>query len=188
MINFFDEILPDEYVESVFTIDLDKLWQSGKRLILSDLDNTLVPWNHPHVPDSLARWYEKAAHLGFKLCIVSNNRGKRVAEFGDRMGIEAIGTARKPRPDAFEEAMHRFGYPAEETVMLGDQLFTDIRGGNRCGIYTILVVPIDKREWWGTRINRMIERLVMRTVLRHSLQPPAGPTRRHEPDGRNNRG
>ncbi len=62
--------------------------------------------------------------------------------------------------------MQQFGARPEETAMIGDQLLTDIRGGNRCGLYTILVMPINPREWWGTKLNRGIEWLLLRTVLR----------------------
>jgi len=170
--NWFTQLTPDEYVASVYDIDLDKLWQQGKRLILTDLDNTLVPWNDGSVPEELAAWLIAAKSFGFDVCIVSNNKGSRVAAFSRLSGIAAVGSARKPRPTAFQQLLDEYGRTPSETVMLGDQLFTDIRGGNCCGLYTVLVLPISPREWWGTRMVRQIEHIAMRQLIRKGLQVP----------------
>jgi HAD superfamily phosphatase (TIGR01668 family) len=164
--------MPDEYVASIYEIDLDRLRAQGKRLLLCDLDNTLVPWNHPDPPDALADWLRTARRAGFDVCIVSNNRGPRVEGFSRRSGLPAIAEAGKPRRRGFERAMRRFGCGPQETVMVGDQLFTDIRGAKRCGIYTILVLPLNPREWWGTRILRGFERVALRLLARHGLPVP----------------
>ncbi|MCL6631053.1 MAG: YqeG family HAD IIIA-type phosphatase [Alicyclobacillus herbarius] len=172
MPKLWTNFMPDEYVESVYAIDLDKLYQDGRRLLLTDLDNTLVPWNDEVIPDELVAWYARVTRLGFELCIVSNNRGVRVVEFAERLGARAIAAARKPKPDAFLSAMQATGVTPQQTVMVGDQLFTDIRGARRLGIYTILVLPISEREWWGTRFTRVAERLVFRGLERRGLVRP----------------
>lgn len=172
---WLENMMPDEYVTSIEQIDLDRLWRVGCRLILTDLDNTLVPWNHPSVPDKLSGWLQNALDRGFEVCIVSNNHGPRVAAFARRVQLDFVAGARKPRPTAFVEAMHRHGRVATETVMIGDQLFTDVQGGNRAGLYTILVVPIDRNEWWGTKMVRTAERVVMRILVRRGLTIPENP-------------
>lgn len=169
--------MPDEYVASVAEIDLDRLWQEGRRLILTDLDNTLVPWNHPGVPDNLSRWLKTAGDIGFHVCIVSNNKGPRVRAFAEAIGVPYLAAAKKPKPDAFLEGMRRFSVSPAEAVMVGDQLLTDIQGGNRAGLYTILVLPINPQEWWGTSVVRRIERLVMHALIRRGLQVPQRPNR-----------
>ncbi|MCL6515970.1 YqeG family HAD IIIA-type phosphatase [Alicyclobacillus sp.] len=172
MSSFWERWMPNEFVASVHEIDLTRLRRAGRRLILCDLDNTLVPWNDPDVPEDLRSWIARGQAMGFTFCIVSNNRGPRVQRFAEKTGLPHIAAARKPKPEAFEEAMRRFSARPEETVMVGDQLLTDVRGGNRCGAYTILVAPIHPREWWGTRLVRIAERFVMRRLLRRGLQVP----------------
>lgn len=172
MANWLQQITPDEYVASIYDIDLDKLWNMGKRYILTDLDNTLVPWNDPGVPESLLRWLEAARERGFKACILSNNSGPRVEAFALRFGIAFVAKARKPRQTGFQAALRQLDASAKETVMIGDQLFTDIRGGKRCGLFTILVLPISPKEWWGTRIVRQFERYAMRRLRRAGLKVP----------------
>lgn len=166
------KLRPDEYVSSIYDIDLDKLWQAGYRLVCSDLDNTLVAWNHPDVSSDLAQWFEHAKQRGFELCIISNNKGPRVKLFAERAGIAYIAAANKPKPDAFRQALTMFGKTADETVMIGDQLFTDIQGGNLAGLHTILVLPIHPREWWGTKVVRIPEKVVMRLLVRQGLRVP----------------
>ncbi len=166
MATFLDWFTPDEYVSSVYDIDLSKLWNNGKRLILTDLDNTLVPWNAPEAPQELTAWIKAAMDLGFDVCIVSNNGDERVETFAKRTGIVAVGAARKPRPAAFWRAMKMFDRSVPETVMVGDQLFTDIQGARRLGVYTILVLPINPQEWWGTRLVRLAERIVLLRLVR----------------------
>lgn len=172
MAGWLQHLTPHEYVHSVYHIDLDKLWQNGKRLLLSDLDNTLVGWNHPHVPEELSVWLLEAKQRGFEICLISNNRGDRVQEFAARSGLTAIAAARKPRPAAFVRAMQQFGRRSDETVMIGDQLFTDVKGGNRVGIYTVLVLPVDRREWWGTQFVRRLEWFAMRSLVKRGLVIP----------------
>ncbi|WDL96312.1 YqeG family HAD IIIA-type phosphatase [Alicyclobacillus sp. ALC3] len=170
--NWMLELTPNEYIASVYDLDLDRLWHSGKRAILTDLDNTLVPWNTPLVPNALTDLLEKARVRGFRVCIVSNNKGQRVMEFADRVGVPALSGAKKPKPAAFSQAMALLEVAPSETVMVGDQLFTDVRGGNRSGLYTVLVLPLHPREWWGTRIVRQVERFAMKRLQARGLQVP----------------
>lgn len=172
MSGWLQNVMPDEYVNSVYHIDLDKLWESGKRLLLSDLDNTLVAWNNMDVPDTLANWFEGVRTRGFEVCLISNNKGDRVEKFASSCGVTAIAAARKPRTQAFRQAMQRFQRTPVETVMVGDQLFTDIKGGKAAGLYTVLVLPIDPREWWGTTVVRRVERLAMRGLIKRGLVVP----------------
>jgi uncharacterized protein len=173
MARWLEQFTPNEYVSTVRHIDLDKLWREGKRAILTDLDNTLVAWNDPSLPNSLAEWIQKVREKGFQICIVSNNKGPRVQAFADLAGIPAVSGAKKPKPEAFMKAVRQLGVEASQTVMVGDQLLTDVRGGNRCGLYTILVLPIHPNEWWGTKILRFFEKRVMKMLIRRGLQVPA---------------
>jgi len=160
---------PAEYRKSIFEIDLAKLKQMGKRAIMLDLDNTLVRWNDPDPTPGLLTWLDQVKAKGLKTCIVSNNSGPRVREFATRVGIPFIPKATKPRRKGFREAMEMLGVTPAESVVVGDQIFTDVLGGNRSGAYTILVVPIDPREFLGTRLIRLVERRVLHYLDRRGL-------------------
>jgi len=163
---------PQEYRRSIFEIDLDKLQRMGKRAMILDLDNTLVRWNDPNPTPALLDWLAAVRGRGLQPCIVSNNSGPRVSEFAARAGVPFVPNATKPGVKGFRLAMQRLGVEPHETVVVGDQLFTDILGGNRAGAYTILVVPIDRREFIGTRLVRMIERRVLDRLFRQGQLTP----------------
>jgi uncharacterized protein len=163
------QFLPDLYVQSIFEIDLDRLQDRGIKGIVTDLDNTLVEWNTPGATPKLVLWLDEVRARGFKVCIVSNNSATRVETFAKPLGIPAIYGAKKPRRAAFERALQLIGTQAHDTVMVGDQIFTDIAGGNRMGMFTILVAPISKHEWIGTRINRTLEHLVLAYFRRKGM-------------------
>ncbi len=175
MANWMNQMMPNEYVSSIYEIDLSKLWNSGKRLILTDLDNTLVPWNEGIAPEKLVNWLRTAQAFGFFVCILSNNKGQRVEDFSHVVGVPAISKARKPKPQAFKEALLKFRVKENEAVMIGDQLLTDIYGGNRSGLYTILVLPVHPDEWWGTKLNRKVERIFMKRLVKRGLAVPKNP-------------
>lgn len=129
-------------------------------------------WNDEVVPSKLVDWFQGAKAKGFTICILSNNSGPRVRAFADKTGLPAVSKAHKPKPEAFHESMRRFQMTPHNTVMIGDQLMTDIRGGNRAGVYTILVLPIHPKEWWGTKLVRIAERFVMRRLVHEGLRIP----------------
>lgn len=160
---------PGEYRESIFKIDLERLRQRGIRAIMLDLDNTLVQWNHPEPPAGLVVWLERVKAAGFSVCIVSNNSGTRVSQFAGKVGIPFIAKAGKPRRKGFRAAMALLGVTPAQTAVVGDQIFTDVLGGNRAGAHTILVVPLDPREFIGTRLVRTVERLILRFLDRKGL-------------------
>lgn len=157
----FERFLPKLRVNNVFDIDLQSLYDQGYRGIITDLDNTLVGAKAPLATPELVEWFEKVKKAGFKLVIVSNNNLDRVSVFATPLNIEYVYKARKPAGSAFRKAMDMMGLRPEETIVVGDQLMTDIFGGNRQGLFTVLVLPISVAdEGFGTRINRRLERIV----------------------------
>lgn len=160
---------PAEYRESIFEIDLQSLHDRGIRAVMLDLDNTMVEWNNPEPTEALLGWLDRVQSLGMKACIVSNNTGSRVRTFAAKVGVPFISKAVKPSRRGFREAMALLGVRPEETAVVGDQIFTDILGGNRSGAYTILVVPIHRQEFIGTKVLRVFERLVLRYLDRRGL-------------------
>ncbi|OXS80475.1 YqeG family HAD IIIA-type phosphatase [Domibacillus enclensis] len=153
--------LPNEQVKSVLEIDPERLKQKGIKAIITDLDNTLVAWDRPDATPELLHWFQEIRDAGIKVLIVSNNNQKRVSSFSTPLDLPFIFEARKPMGRAFRKAIKLLGVKKHETVVIGDQLLTDVFGGNRSGIHTILVIPIAATDGFWTQINRKIERQLM---------------------------
>ncbi len=160
---------PNMYVSSVNKIDLDRLHALGIKGLVLDVDNTLLPWRDRTSTQFLASTLTRITDFGMKVCILSNARDKRVRELFADLGIPAIGRAGKPRKRAFRKALDVLNTCSEETAVVGDQLFTDILGGNRMGLYTILVVPISRREFFGTRLARRVESKVLKHFIKKGV-------------------
>jgi len=128
---------------SVYNIDTAALAGRGIRLLLADLDNTLVPYRVPEPDQALRDWSAALAAQGIALFVLSNSRRpERVKRFSQTLGVPFTAHAGKPRPGAFREAMARMGCTPAQTAIVGDQIFTDILGGRSAGITTLLVEPI----------------------------------------------
>ncbi|MBE3588605.1 MAG: YqeG family HAD IIIA-type phosphatase [Thermoanaerobacteraceae bacterium] len=155
-------LYPKLYVQTLFEIDQDDLYGRGIRGILFDLDNTIVPRDRECCPEDITLWLKKLQQRGFKLCIVSNNRPARVQALAAALGVPAVHRAVKPVKRSFIRAMELIQTAPGETAVIGDQIFTDVLGGNRLGLYTILVTPLPGREFWATRmISRRLEKIVL---------------------------
>jgi len=157
-------------IERVQDIDLEALKAQGFRGMIFDLDNTLVSWRRWNVTPAVMEWIQKAREMGFKMCILSNCMIKRrVSCFSRLTGIQALPKASKPRKKSFIQALNVLGTPVEQTVVVGDQVFTDVLGGNRMGLYTILVLPIDRREFYVTILQRTAEKIVLFRLRRKGI-------------------
>lgn len=156
---------PKRYVASVERIDLDELKAAGKRVILLDRDNTLVPRDRKTAPDSVAAWLAAARSRGFGLYMVSNNWHRdQVSRSAGELGMGFISCAMKPAPFALKAALKRLGASPEEAVIIGDQLYTDVWAGNLAGVDSILVKPQTHVDLWYTHIFRIFERRALRSV------------------------
>ena len=156
---------PNRYVASVDRIDLDALAAQGKRAILLDRDNTLVPRDAEVAPKTVTAWLDATRAAGFKLCMVSNNWHRdQVMRSSRELGIEAISHAMKPAPFAVRVALRRLGVKPGEAVLVGDQLYTDVWSGNLAGVDTILVRPQTTVDLWYTQIFRIFERRALRDL------------------------
>jgi len=166
-----ENFAPDLFVESIYQIDLNELKRQGITTIITDLDNTLVEADSPEYTPKLVKWLDDLQETGFKVMIVSNNSETRVSEFAEPLTVPYIHRAKKPRKNSFKKALRQLKSSAEETALIGDQLLTDIFGGNRMGFYTILVIPISDKEGLGTKINRKIERLLIPRLKKRGMLP-----------------
>jgi HAD superfamily phosphatase (TIGR01668 family) len=161
----FERFMPKLRVDSVFDIDLDALYAKGYRGIITDLDNTLVGAKAPLATPELMEWLQKVKESGFKLVIVSNNNLDRVSNFSTPLNIEFVHSARKPSRSPFRRALELLDLRPDQAIVVGDQMMTDVYGGNRLGLFTVLVLPIAiGEEGLGTRINRRLEWIVKRRL------------------------
>jgi len=164
----FKILYPDLFVVSLADIPLLELKTAGKCAFILDLDNTVTEWNSNEITAEVAEWFAKIKAEGFKACIISNNGAKRVEKVAEVLEIPFISRAVKPRRSAFLRAVSLLSVKPHEAVVIGDQIFTDIMGGNRAGLFTILVEPIARREFFGTKISRLMEYFVMKQIKKHS--------------------
>lgn len=155
---------PNEYVGKIQKINFDNLLNRGLIGLIIDLDNTLIPWDQDLIPEKVINFIKDLKRKGFKICILSNNSIERINHISNILGVDGIWKAIKPRKIAFERAIGRLGTNPSETVVIGDQLFTDILGGNRNGLYTILVKPMSREEFIGTKFIRLFENVVLKIL------------------------
>lgn len=135
--------IPRGVYPSVTDIRPEALAARGIRLVLADLDNTLVPYKVTEPPAAVAAWKEALAAAGIDLFLLSNSRKPgRAQRFAEKLGIPYQGHSGKPRRAGYLRAMERMGRAPGETVMVGDQIFTDTLGANRAGVVPLLVKPI----------------------------------------------
>lgn len=161
--------LPDQHVQNILDITPEMLVERGVKGIITDLDNTLVEWDRPEATPELIKWFTSIKEKGILITIVSNNTQHRVKSFSDPVGIPFIYSARKPMTKAFKRALKDMKLKNQEVVVIGDQLLTDVLGGNRLGLHTILVVPVASSDGFWTRFNRKIERIILSWMKRKGM-------------------
>lgn len=159
-------ITPTRAAASVADLDPSALVRSGIRGVILDLDNTIVRWGEAAPTELTRRWVAALRRAGLRVCIVSNNSGMRARQVGDILQVPVVGWALKPVPFGFRRALAIMGTAPGETALVGDQLFTDVLGGNLLGLRTILVEPLSVREFPTTRLIRRLEGLIRDRVVR----------------------
>ncbi len=157
------KFIPTYHAKSIYTIDYEKLYSDGIRMIFLDLDNTLITYAMTEPTDKLFLWKKELEEKGFELMLVSNSKKYRVVKFADLFGINYVQFAKKPLKVGFKKAMEKTSkmYKITEIVEIGDQIMTDVLGANRMNFTSILVDPIDKKtEFFVTKLNRVYEGIV----------------------------
>jgi uncharacterized protein len=157
----FERYFPSICVNKYDDINFKELKSKGFKGIIFDIDNTLVA-THTKEPDlMLINWLNNVKELGFKMCIVSNASRLRVALFNRKICLNSICRAGKPLKYSFIKAAKIMGVNPSEVVVVGDQIFCDISGGNRALMMTVLVKPIHKKELWFVRLKRIPEKFIL---------------------------
>ena len=152
----------DHHADTLPDVPLDELAAAGIRGIVVDLDNTVCAYRRPELAPGVADWVAAARERGFALVLVSNNFSERVGAIGAQLGIPVVPNALKPLPFAFLRALKLLGTRRGATVVIGDQLFTDVLGAKVLGLRTILTKPLVERDFPLTRVLRFLERTIAR--------------------------
>jgi uncharacterized protein len=180
MRRLLQEFCPALRAESITEITPALLAERGIRALILDLDNTLVEWHGREAAPAVTVWITQMLSAGVRMCILSNTRRTdRLNDLAAALGVDAVPPASKPRRGGFRRAMEKMGAAPEETAVVGDQLLTDIWGGKRCGLLTILVDPLSPIEFWGTKVvHRNLERALLKGMGQQGISaeritPPA---------------
>ena len=156
----FQQFYLREDYDSTYEIPFEMYYQKGYRGVLFDVDNTLVEHDQPATARAV-ELFEHLRELGFQTCVISNNKDYRVKPFADQVKTPYVYKAGKPSPKGYQEGMKRMQTTPDTTLFVGDQIFTDVWGANRAGIYSILVKQIAKHEEIQIVLKRKLEKIVL---------------------------
>lgn len=158
----FRMFCPTQSLESIIHLDPAAVAATGKKLVLLDADNTLLPWRSHEFPPEILKWVEDCKAAGLQLCLVSNSRSQsRIQSLSSQLEVPISEGRFKPSTDKYLRAIQKFGVSRDETLMVGDQILTDVLGANRAGIDAVLVKPMSSYEFVGTQFNRIGERIIL---------------------------
>lgn len=157
-------IYPDAYFKKVEDIDVEFLNKNKIKALLLDVDNTLVD-HTKKITESVIKWAKELKGQGVKLYILSNTNDKeKIKNIVKKLDIPYQHFAMKPLKIGFKKAQKALGEKSENIAIVGDQIFTDIIGGKRCHMYTILVEPIKEKDFWYTAWKRPIENKIKNKI------------------------
>lgn len=154
-------IFPDMYCKNVQSVDIGRLKYEGLEGVAIDVDNTLIDYNQV-LSDEVKNWVEKVKKSGLKICILSNSNNKnKVQKVATALDLEYVMVAKKPFKSGFKKACNLMKLDPVFVAVIGDQLFTDVIGANRMGMFSVYVEPINKKEYWYTKWKRPLEAFIL---------------------------
>ena len=154
-------LYPDLEIERLIDIPMTLLKEKNIQGLIFDLDNTIIGWDSNEMQQEIISWLSNLKDNGFKIYIVSNSMKKRVKNIAESLSIPYIARAGKPMNYGFLKALKNLNLDSKSVAVVGDQIFTDVLGGNRIGAFTILVKPLSKKEFFTTQLTRKFERLLL---------------------------
>ena len=153
-------LYPNAHFNNVREIKIDFLRKNKLKALILDVDNTLIDYNK-NLDEETIKWAEKLKEKGIKLYILSNSNKKvKVKNVAEKLNIEYSYFAKKPFKSGFNKVQEKIKEKPENIGVVGDQIFTDVIGGNRCKMFTILVEPIAEKDIWITMLKRPIENAI----------------------------
>lgn len=162
-------LYPDHFAKSIFDIDDVFLKSLNIEALIIDIDNTLTEYEKKCPDEGVIRWVENLKNNGFSICLISNNNKKKAENFTKALNLPVIYNAAKPSRRPFKKAIKILKAEGKKIAIIGDQIFTDILGGNRMGFYTILVEPLSSKDFIFTRLIRKLEKIVLKHYRRSLL-------------------
>ena len=141
-------LLPKVIAPALTDVEGALLSRLGVELLMLDFDNTIVPYTTSVPTQEMERWLDWVKHSGVQVCVVSNSHKERVKVFCRHYGIDCITHARKPFSQGIRQCLERYGIPARQAALVGDQIYTDVLGANRMGVTSILVSAIHNHNFW----------------------------------------
>lgn len=164
-----ENYVPDIYIKSIYSIDYEKLQSKGIKCLLFDLDNTIAPLSLKTPNRKIKRFIGELKDMGFKIIIFSNSGKSRLKPFKDSLDVDCAYNCHKPMRKKFDIILRDYKFSISEVVIIGDNLVTDILGGNRVGITTILVNPLSSKERVVTKISRLYENFMIKKLSKKNL-------------------
>ena len=153
-------LYPDVLLEKVEDISINLLQKNNIKALILDVDNTLIDYKK-NLSKSIIDWSKEMKKYNIKLYILSNTNDKeKVENVAKKLEIPYINFAKKPLKGGFIKVQKILQESSNNIAVVGDQIFTDIIGGNRCKMFTILVEPIEKKEYWYTKWKRPLENAI----------------------------
>ena len=165
----FDRFVPDMYFKSIYYINYNKLYKSGVRCLIFDLDNTITPWHVNKPTKRQKKLFDELKDMGFKIIIMSNAPKGKVEPFKNYLLVDACYFSFKPKKDKYLQIMDTFKYKNNEIACIGDQLLTDVWGANRLDLTSILVNPLTTKDNTMTLLNRLIEKIIYNNLSKKDL-------------------
>lgn len=154
--------IPDIKLEKVTDIKIELLKKYGIDAVILDVDNTLSTHHGQVLTDGLEDWLSYMIDGGIKLTILSNSKRKRVEPFAKKIKLPFISLGLKPLPFGYLRAVKSLGTKRKNTAIVGDQIFTDIIGGNAVGVKTVLLTPIKPEDGWSFKLRRKLEKIIIK--------------------------
>ncbi len=164
-----EKYIPDKYQKSIFSIDYDVLYKNGIRCLFMDLENTIVPITIKEPSKKIRELFDDLKTKGFRIIIFSNAPRKVVKPFKEILDVDCCANAKKPFKKKYKQILSTYNLNVAEVACIGDQLLTDIAGGNKMGLTTILVNPIGTKERFVTKIARKVEKRIFKKLRKNDL-------------------
>ena len=158
----FKKFYPDYKIKNIDYIDFGIFSEKNITNVLLDIDNTLVAYTSPVADERAKKFLAKLEEQGIKYAFVSNNHKERVEMFAEEFGAFYVYDSGKPLLFGIRKAMKHLGAKKENTALIGDQVFTDVYGGNRAGLLTFMVEPIEAKETPFFGVKRKLEKIVLK--------------------------
>ena len=158
------KIYPNAYLERVQDITIDFLNKNKLQALILDVDNTLIDY-YKNLSEDIIKWAKELKKQGIVLYILSNtNKKQKVEMVSKKLEIPYEMFAKKPSKGGFIKIQKKLNIDSQNIGVVGDQIFTDVIGGNRCNMFTILVDPVDKKDYWYTAWKRPIENIIKKRI------------------------